>query len=57
MTTNGKKLIGEAIEFNIIDQGGTMSTLEVVAIRWPIQVEERKTRPKSLLMLVVWILV
>lgn len=33
MTTNGKKLIGEAIEFNIIDQGGTMSTLEVVAIR------------------------
>jgi hypothetical protein len=33
-TTNGKKkLLGEAIKFNIIDRGGMVNTLEVVALR------------------------
>jgi hypothetical protein len=29
-TTNGKGRFGEAVKFNIIDQGGMMSMLEVV---------------------------
>ena len=32
-TTNGKRLLCEAVEINIIDQGGAMSTLEVIAKR------------------------
>ena len=32
-TTNEEKLLNEAIKFNVIDVGGTMNTLEVVALR------------------------
>jgi hypothetical protein len=32
-TTYGKGLLGEAVEINIIDRGGPMSTLEVIALR------------------------
>ena len=32
-TTNEEKLLNEAIKFSVIDVGGTMNTLEVVALR------------------------
>ena len=32
-TTNGEGLFGEAIKIYIIDHGGPMSTLEVIALR------------------------
>ena len=61
-TTNGKRLLGEVVKINIIDRGGPMSMLEVIALtifhwRWPTQVEDRKAKPISLVIYVVWILV
>ena len=57
-TTNRKGLLREADKISIIDRGGAMSTLEVVAMRiMALEVAKQKARPKSLVMLVVWVLV